>query len=80
MAKFILTASHDINRANGFHLDRGYQITITVPQIGIGPNNLFNNSRCRDTIIHQFQNNGIFIPPTDTGFYSRGSWDIKMTY
>lgn len=47
MPTFVLTARHDINRANGFHINRGQEITINIPMMGIDPNNLFNNSRCK---------------------------------
>ena len=78
MPTFVLTARHDINRANGFHIDRGQEITINIPMMGIGPNNLFNNSRCKEALIRQFQINGIDIPYSDCGVYSRGAWDIFM--
>lgn len=78
MAQFILTARHDINRPNGFHLDKGTQLNITIPLLGITPGNLFGNNRCKDYLLQQFNINGISIPPTDLGFYSRGSWDIEM--
>ena len=78
MAQFILTAKQDINRPNGFHLDKGTQLNITIPMMGITPGNLFGNNRCKEQLLQQFKKNGIFIPPTDSGFYSRGNWDIKM--
>lgn len=78
MASFILTARHDINRANGFHIAKGQEITINIPMMGIGPNNLFNNSRCKDALVRQFQINGIDIPPSDIGVYSRGAWDVIL--
>ena len=78
MANFLLTATRNIDRANGFHIDRGCEIAINIPMMGIGPNNLFQNSRCKDTLIRQFQLQGINIPPTDLAFYSRGTWDIRM--
>ena len=46
--------------------------------MGIGPNNLFGNNRCKEALVRQFQINGIDVPPTDTGIYSRGMWDIKI--
>lgn len=78
MAQFLLTAKQGINRANGFHLDKGTQIMITIPIMGIMPGNLFNNSRCKENLLQQFKMNGINIPPTDQAFYSRGNWDVKM--
>ena len=78
MPTFILTARHDVSRANGFHIARGQEITVTIPMMGIGPNNLFNNARCKDALVRQFQVKGIDIPPTDYGIYSRGTWDIRM--
>lgn len=78
MATFVLTARHDINRANGFHIDRGQEISININMAGIGPTNLFNNSRCKEALVRQFQINGIDIPPSDIGIYSRGAWDIDM--
>lgn len=78
MAQFELTARHDINRPNGFHIPKGSCFTINIPMMGIGPGNLFNNNRCQDALLQQFRMNGMDIPKTDSGFYSRGSWDIKM--
>lgn len=78
MAQFEITARHDINRPNGFHIDKGATFTINIPMMGIGPGNLFNNNRCQESLLQQFRMNGMDIPKTDSGFYSRGSWDIKM--
>lgn len=78
MAQFEITARHDINRANGFHIDKGATFTINIPIMGIGPGNLFNNNRCQDALLQQFRMNGMDFPKTDSGFYSRGSWDIKI--
>lgn len=77
MAKFVLTATHNIDRP-GLHIDKGQQITLNINVFGITPNNLFNNSRCQDALIQQFGVNGINVPKTDYGVYGRGAWDIKM--
>lgn len=77
MAQFQLTATHDINRNNGFHIDRGTTISVNINMMGITPNNLFNNQRCKDVLIEQFRVNGIDLPYTDAVF-SRSCWDIKM--
>ena len=78
MAQFEITARHDINRPNGFHVDRGTTFTLNINVVGITPGNLFNNTRCQDALIQQFRVNGMDIPKSDYGFYSRGTWDIKM--
>lgn len=79
MPSFILTATHNIDRPQiGLHIDRGQQFTININMMGISPVNLFNNSRCQSALTQQFQMNGINVPKTDYGIYSRGSWDIKM--
>lgn len=78
MPTFELTAKQSINRPGGFYIARGQEITITIPMMGIGPNNLFGNNRCKEALVRQFQLNGIDIPPTDTGIYSRGLWDVRM--
>ncbi len=78
MATFVLTARHDIDRLGGLRIDRGQQYTININMMGITPYNLFNNSRCRDALIQQFRMNGIDVPSSDTGIYSKGTWDIKM--
>ena len=31
-----------------------------------------------DALIQQFRMNGIDVPSSDTGIYSKGTWDIKM--
>ena len=79
MPTFILTATHNIDRPQtGLHIDRGQSFTININRTGISPVNLFNNSRCQAALTQQFQMNGINVPKTDYGIYSRGSWDIKM--
>ncbi len=79
MPSFILTATHNIERPQiGLHVDRGQQFTVHINTIGITPINLFNNPRCQAALTQQFQMNGINVPKTDYGIYSRGSWDIKM--
>lgn len=77
MSTFILTARHNIDRPqNGLHIDKGQEITVNINMMGITPNNLFNNSRCLEALVRQFQYNGIYVPPTDIGIYNRGAWDI----
>lgn len=78
MPKFLLTANHSTSRSNGLYIEKGHEITIDIPMMGIGPNNLFGNNRCKDALVRQFQKNGIEVPPTDAGIYSRGMWNIKM--
>lgn len=78
MPSFELTAKYPVNRPNGFHLDKGQQITININIAGIYPNNLFGNNRCKEALVQQFKINGIDIPPTDSGIYGRGLWDIRM--
>ena len=78
MPTFELTARHDINRVNGLHISRGQQFTVNINMMGITPNNLFGNNRCADQLVQQFKFNGIDVPKTDAGIYSRGAWDIKM--
>ena len=79
MATFTLTAKHQSTRTGGFHIDKGDQFVIHINMAGITPNNLFNNSRCRDQLMKQFKLNGIDLPPTDPLYNSAGSWDIKMS-
>jgi hypothetical protein len=76
MAQFVLTARHSSN-IGGQHIDRGQSFTINVAMMGITPVNLFNNSRCADTIIKQFSAQGIELPK-NSPLLSRGCWDIKM--
>lgn len=78
MTQFILTAKQNIIRPNGFNLPKGHQMIITIPMLGIQPGNLFGNNRCKEALLNQFRLQGINIPPTDTGFYSRANWDVKM--
>ena len=78
MATFELTAKHQINRPGGLHIDRGQTLSVNINMIGITPNNLFGNPRCVDALVKQFQFNGIDVPKTDYGIYSRGAWDIKV--
>lgn len=79
MPTFVLTARHDIDRPQcGLHIDRGQEITVNLHMTGITPNNLFGNSRCQDALVRQFQLNGIYVPATDIGIYSRGAWNIVM--
>lgn len=78
MAQFVLTLRHDVNRPNGFHLDKGYECTINIPVMGITPNDLFNNSRCKGPLLQQFKMNGIDLPQNDILYTNKGAWDIKM--
>lgn len=79
MPTFLLTARHDINRANGLHINKGQPFYVNIPMNGITPNNLFNNSRCQNELYQQLhQVGGINLPPTDPFFKNRGNWDIKM--
>lgn len=78
MATFEIMARHDIYRAGGLHIDKGQTFTININMMGISPVNLFNNSRCADQLVRQFKINGIDVPKTDAGIYSRGAWDIIM--
>ena len=78
MATFTIIARCDINRSNGFHIGRGEEYTIHIPMMGITPNNLFGNSRCKDALVRQFHLNGIDLPPTDPALCSKGIWDIQM--
>ena len=78
MAQFVLTLRQDVNRHNGFHLDKGAVFTINIPVMGITPNNLFNNSRCKGHLLQQFKINGIDLPQNDILYTNKGAWDIKM--
>lgn len=77
MSQFILTAKQGINRPNGFHIDKGTQLVINIPIMGIQPGNFFGNPRTKDFILTQFRAQGMNIPPSDQAFYSRGNWDVK---
>ena len=78
MATFELTARSPVYRTGGLYIERGQTFTVNINMIGITPNNLFNNSRCKNQLIQQFKNNGIDVPITDSGIYSRRAWDIKI--
>lgn len=78
MAQFVLTLRSQVDRPNGFHLDKGYECTINIPVMGITSNNLFNNSRCKERLLQQFKMNGIDLPQNDILYTSKGLWDIKM--
>lgn len=78
MPTFTLTATHSTSRQGGLYIEKGQEITINIHVMGIGPNNLFNNERCKEALVRQFHLNGIDVPPTDTGIYSRGMWDVRM--
>lgn len=79
MPKFVIKATHNIDRPQiGLHINKGQEFTININMMGITPNNLFGNSRCQDALIQQFRVNGIDVPRSDYGIYSRGTWDITM--
>lgn len=78
MANFVITARTNIDRANGFHIDRGEEFSININMNGITPINLFGNSRCKTQLIQQLRINGIDLPDTDPIMRSSGFWDIKM--
>lgn len=78
MATFVLTArGHMTNGTTGMYIPKGHQMTITIPMIGITPNNLFGNSRCKDLLLQQFAVNGISLAP-NSPWLNRGYWDIRM--
>lgn len=76
MPKFELTAKHEMNQ-NGLHVDRGQQLTVTIPMMGIAPVNLFTNARCKDALRQQFAVNGLPLPP-NSSWLTGGLWDVKM--
>ena len=78
MAQFVLTLRQDVNRPNGFHLDKGAVFKINIPVMGINPNNLFNNSRCKEPLLQQLKMNGIDLPQNDILYTNKGAWDIKI--
>ena len=75
---FVLTLKNQVDRPNGFHLDKGAVFTINISMAGITPNNLFNNSRCKEQLIQQFRYQGVELPKNDILYLSKGMWDIKM--
>lgn len=77
MPTFIITAKHDINRGQ-MHIDKGEQYAININMPGIGPNNLFNNSRCHDMLKKQLEVNGIYLSDSDIRG-GRGLFDIKKS-
>jgi hypothetical protein len=78
MSTFIIKARNNIDRANGFHIDKGQEFIISINMSGITPINLFGNSRCKAQLIQQLRFNGINLPDTDPVMLSKGYWDIKM--
>lgn len=79
MPCFEITARSDAHRdGNHLHINKGQTFTINVNSAGITPNNLFNNSRCADSLYRQFQKNDINVPRTDPLFRNSGLWEIKM--
>lgn len=77
MPKFELTARFTMNMGNGIQVPKGQHMTINIPMMGIGPNNLFGNPRCRDSLMQQFSVNGLSLP-TNSPILNRGHWDVKM--
>ena len=75
MQAFIITAKHDINRGQ-MHIDKGAQYMININMSCIGPNNLFNDSRCHDMLKQQLERNGIYLSDSDIKG-GRGMFDIK---
>ena len=65
MAQFVLTLRNQVDRPNGFHLDKGAVFKI-------------NNSRCKGPLLQQFKMNGIDLPQNDILYTNKGAWDIKM--
>ena len=78
MAQFVLTLRQDVNRPNGFHLEKGFQMTINIPVSGITPGNVLNNTRCKEHLIKQFALNGIDLPKTDPLYRNVGAWNITQ--
>ena len=76
MAQFVLTARHP-SFFGGQYIDRGQSFTINIPMMGITPVNLFNNSRCADSILKQFSAQGIELPKSSP-LLNGGHWEIKM--
>ena len=77
MAKFELTANSQMYLGNGACIPKGQQMTINIPMMGINPNNLFGNSRCKEMLLQQFAVNGISLP-SNSPFLNKGHWDVKM--
>lgn len=77
MSKFELTAKSDMN-FNGQHLPKGQTVSIDINISGIGPNNLFNNARCADSLRHQLALHDINVSPNSPALLG-GKWDVKMT-
>ncbi len=78
MATFILTSKSNIDRPGGFHFDKGGTVEIHIHMQGLTPNNLFNNSRCKEQLLQQFRIQGFNLPPNDPVLNAKGCWDIKM--
>lgn len=78
MAQFILTLNRQVDRPNGFHLDKGFECRINIAMVGIKSDNLFGNSRCKEALITQLKFQGIDLPKTDILYNSKGPWNIKM--
>ncbi len=76
MAQFVLTARH-ASCIGGQHIDRGQQFNINVCIMGITPINLFNNSRCADTILRQLSAQGLDLPK-NSPLLNGGYWEIKI--
>lgn len=76
MPQFNITARHQTCLGNGMVIDKGDNFTLNIPMVGITPNNLFGNSRCKDIILRQFSNQGIELHP-NSPLLNSGRWDIK---
>lgn len=76
MAQFIITARHPSD-IGGRHINRGQQFSLNVNMLGITPSNLFNNSRCVDTVLRQFAAQGLDLPK-NSPLLNGGHWDIKI--
>lgn len=76
MANFQLTLRHN-TCIGGQTCDKGAQYNINVNMMGITPTNLFQNSRCIDSVIRQFSAQGLDLPK-NSPLLNGGHWDIKM--
>lgn len=76
MPEFNITAKQGITRGQ-MHIDKGQTFSININMQGIGPNNLFNNSRCHDMLKRQLEINGIYLSDSDIRG-GRGLFDINI--
>ena len=75
MATFELRLNHDI--CIGGHNKSKGQLFILNMDKGITPVNLFQNSRCADTVLKQLSAQGLDLPK-NSPLLNKGHWDIKM--